>query len=55
VIHGDRDQIILADAASEIHRAIVGSQLRIFEGAGHLLLAERSRQLVEEIVKFLSP
>lgn len=45
VIHGEADQITPLECGNELHEAIRGSQIEILEGAGHLLLAEKPREL----------
>lgn len=45
VIHGSEDRILRVDRARELASLIPGASLEIFEGAGHLLLAEAARKL----------
>jgi 3-oxoadipate enol-lactonase len=52
VIHGSEDAIVPPAAARILADAISGSSVMIFPGAGHLLLAERPKELYEVIAKF---
>ena len=52
IIHGSEDQIIKVDAAHNLNVSIPNAELRIIEGAGHLLLAEDSKTLAKSIVDF---
>lgn len=52
IIHGSDDQIIEAEVAYELETSIPKAELKIVEGAGHLLLAEDSKGLAKSIVEF---
>jgi len=52
VIHGSEDAIVPPAAAQLLADGIRGAIVRIFPGAGHLLLAERPKELYEVIAKF---
>lgn len=45
ILHGSEDGIVRPEAASLLAQEITGSTLKIFLGAGHLLLAERPKEL----------
>lgn len=55
VVHGDMDEIIPPAAADELKAAIPGAALEILAGAGHLLLAERPKELYGLVAKWLTP
>jgi pimeloyl-ACP methyl ester carboxylesterase len=52
IIHGSEDQIIRVEAAHNLNVSIPNAELKIIEGAGHLLLAEDSKTLAKSIVDF---
>jgi len=52
VIHGSEDAIVPPAAAQLLADGIRGAIVKIFPGAGHLLLAERPKELYEVIAKF---
>ncbi|NBQ53883.1 MAG: alpha/beta fold hydrolase [Proteobacteria bacterium] len=52
VIHGSEDAIVPPAAAQLLADAIRGAIVKIFPGAGHLLLAERPKELYEVIARF---
>ncbi len=54
VIHGEEDKIIPVPAAEELAAAIRGAQLALLPGAGHLLLAERPRELYKLVADFFA-
>jgi|LauGreDrversion4_2_1035121.scaffolds.fasta_scaffold09212_2 3-oxoadipate enol-lactonase len=54
VIHGEDDQIIPVEAAEELAANIKGARLELFPEAGHLLLAERPKELYARIAQFFS-
>lgn len=54
VIHGDQDQIIPLAAGEELAAAIPGARLETLRGAGHLLLAERPKELYGLVEGWLS-
>lgn len=45
VVHGDEDEIVPPEAGEELARGIPGAELKLLPGAGHLLLAERPKEL----------
>jgi pimeloyl-ACP methyl ester carboxylesterase len=53
VVHGENDRLVPVEAARTIAKAIPGSRLEVFPGAGHLLLIEAPRRLYEIIGAFL--
>ncbi len=55
VVHGDRDEVIEVGAAQFLHEHITGSELKIYENAGHLLIAESGRKLYQDVVEFIRP
>lgn len=52
IIHGSDDQIIKVEAAHNLSVSIPNAELKVVEGAGHLLLAEDSKALAKSIVDF---
>lgn len=52
VLHGEWDEIIKADAAYALARQIDKAELKILPQKGHLLLAEDSKTLADDIVEF---
>ncbi len=52
IIHGASDMIVPPDASRVLARAIHGSTVKLFEGAGHLLLAERPKDLYDDVARF---
>ena len=52
IVHGQDDQIIPVQAAYELASSIRGSHLEVFADTGHLLLAERPRELYHLIGEF---
>jgi 3-oxoadipate enol-lactonase len=52
IIHGSADRIIEPRAAHALQAMIPKAELMMIEGAGHLLLAERSKVLADAIVDF---
>jgi len=54
VIHGEEDKIIPVPSAEELAAAIKGAQLALLPGAGHLLLAERPRELYKLVADFFA-
>ena len=53
IIHGEADQIIMADAARDLNQKILNSKLIIYPEIGHLLLAEASKKLYQDVTGFL--
>jgi len=54
VVHGDEDNVIPYREAEILAKIWNGARLELFSGAGHLLLAERSKDLKEKIIDFLN-
>ncbi|RYZ51013.1 MAG: alpha/beta hydrolase [Proteobacteria bacterium] len=52
IIHGSEDQIIKVEAAHNLNVSIPNAELKVIEGAGHLLLAEDSKTLAKSIIDF---
>lgn len=52
ILHGAEDKLIPSSSAYELHKHIRHSMIEIFAAAGHLLLAERSHDLLLELEKF---
>lgn len=53
VIHGAKDQIIPVESAEDLTRRFVDCEKMIFDDAGHLLIAEKSKDLYESVFKFI--
>lgn len=53
IIHGTDDRIIPFAAGEELHRLIPGSELKTLEGIGHLVLAEYSKNLAQDVLAFI--
>ena len=54
IIHGDKDQLIPIKAAKEMSTIFSQASLCVFEGCGHLLLAEDFKKLKKELLMFWS-
>lgn len=54
IIWGDRDRIIPVEQGRATHRAVPGSRLEIFEGAGHFPHCEQPARFVDVLVEFMS-
>ena len=54
VIHGEDDLIIPPEAATELAGSIKGAKLELLPEAGHLLLAERPKELYGMIAQFFA-
>jgi 3-oxoadipate enol-lactonase len=52
ILHGSEDQIIPIASAHNLNVSIPNAELKIIDGAGHLLLAEDSKTLAKSIVDF---
>lgn len=52
VLHGDADQIVPISAGKMIQSLIPKAQIEVFEGTGHLLLAETPKRLYERVWEF---
>lgn len=53
VLHGGDDAIVPVAVGKKTAAAITGSELEIFEGTGHLLLAETPKRLYEKVWEFI--
>jgi pimeloyl-ACP methyl ester carboxylesterase len=54
IIHGDQDRIIGVDAVARLKTKFSNSEVKIFAGAGHLLIAEKPSELYEVIANYLN-
>lgn len=54
VIHGDEDGIIAVMSGEELAARIPGARLHVFRDAGHLLLAERPKELYELVANWFA-
>lgn len=52
IIHGRDDAVIRYEAAEYLRDRIPSAQLKIVEGCGHLLLAEYTRSLTEDLLQW---
>ena len=52
ILHGDEDRIVDLSAAKLTHSLIPGAALELFEGVGHLFLAESPKKFYERITEF---
>lgn len=55
LLHGADDRIIPSSAAEWLHRHLPDSRIRIFENAGHALLAHHFDEVIDKISRFLEP
>jgi pimeloyl-ACP methyl ester carboxylesterase len=53
IIWGDNDSIIRVEQGRAAHKAIPGSRLEIFEGAGHFPHCERPDQFLQALIDFM--
>jgi pimeloyl-ACP methyl ester carboxylesterase len=53
IVHGQLDAGVPLACAEEAHRLIAGSQLVVFEGAGHWAQRERPEEFVKAVTTFL--
>ncbi|SMF66368.1 alpha/beta fold hydrolase [Pseudobacteriovorax antillogorgiicola] len=53
ILHGIEDQIIDPRAGSELDDGIPNSELKLIDGVGHLLLAEYSQSLYQDVLSFI--
>ncbi len=53
IIHGTDDRIIPFAAGEQLHSLIPGSELRALNGIGHLVLAEYSKNLAQDVLTFV--
>ena len=54
IVWGARDPIIPARHGEDAHRALPGSRLEIFEGAGHMLQLEQPSRFIAVLERFLA-
>ena len=54
IIHGAEDQVIDINGVHAMKRGIKNSRIAIIEGAGHLLLAEASERMLQELKDFFT-
>jgi pimeloyl-ACP methyl ester carboxylesterase len=52
ILHGADDRVIVPESAQGLHQLIAGSQLEIWDGIGHLFLAEAPRRFYERASDF---
>jgi pimeloyl-ACP methyl ester carboxylesterase len=52
ILHGGEDKIVDIGAAGDLARQIPHAKFEVFEGAGHLLLAETPRRFYETVSTF---
>lgn len=52
ILVGSKDIVTPPSQAEEIHSSIFGSELMVFEGAGHLLMLERQAELTSALTEF---
>jgi pimeloyl-ACP methyl ester carboxylesterase len=52
ILHGEWDEIVKVDAAYALARQITNAEVKVLPQKGHLLLAEDSKTLTEDIVEF---
>ncbi len=50
---GEHDFLLPVSASEELHRSIAGSQLVVFEGAGHLASMEASARFNEVTLNWM--
>ncbi|HYX39269.1 MAG TPA: alpha/beta hydrolase [Oligoflexus sp.] len=53
IIHGTDDRIIPVSAGEELAKLIPGAQLKKLPDVGHLVLAEYSKNLTQDVLEFL--
>lgn len=53
ILHGEKDLLILAHMAEEVHKNIPGSKFLIIKGVGHTLNLEAIPQMAEAIRSFI--
>ena len=54
VIHGDHDVTVDVEGGRELARRIPNARLSVVSQAGHLLLAEKPKELYDKVIEFLS-
>lgn len=52
ILHGSDDKVIVPESAEQLHKLIKGSELEIWDGIGHLFLAECARRFYERATDF---
>ena len=53
IVWGENDEFAPVAGAHRFHREIPGSELRVFEGAGHFLFSDAPGDSVAAVVDFL--
>ena len=53
VIHGSADRYVPVSNAYALARAVPGAELRVLDGAGHLVFIERAEEVNAEVASFL--
>ena len=53
VIHGSADRYVPVSNAYALARAVPGAELRVLDGAGHLVFIERAEEVNGEVASFL--
>lgn len=53
IIHGSADRMVPVAAAETLHRAIPGSELVVYEGAGHQVHSERFAEVAPLVADFI--
>ena len=54
ILHGEIDEILPVERARELHRALSGSTLHVFPGAGHLFFLEQPGRTAALITDFVT-
>lgn len=54
IIHGEEDSVIKSAEGQELARGIPASELVLLPATGHLILAERPKELLQVVTEFLS-
>jgi 3-oxoadipate enol-lactonase len=52
ILHGTDDRVIGVESARELHKYIASSTLELFDGVGHLFLAETPRRFYDTALAF---
>ena len=55
ILWSSEDRLISPDHGRRFHRDLANSQLKIFEGLGHVPHEENPKATVQTVVNFLSP
>lgn len=53
IIHGDEDRIIPTENVERLGKRFLSYESVIYEGSGHLLIAEKAKTLYQDIVDFI--